>query len=405
MDNKECFINFLKGMIGPGVLSLPTSFKDAGFIPAFIMIIVLGITNTYCMIQLVECSRYYTMKYKLKTIDYGVLAYYSSKEFMKSDTSLTKIFPTIVWTCLLLLQIGICSVFYVFVGTLSKELIENTAYISTKYDIRLYYIGYLIPFLILGSFKSIRTLTILNLFANILLGLSLLSIFLVLVLSKHSFSEIKYYTNINGFFTALGTIMYAFEGQALVIPLTNHMKESNSMINILIWGMTLIIIIAECSGVLGYLTYGNKVASNITLNLEDSKLLLFIKTIFMIVIFISYLIQMFVPIDMALPYVKMIIRKEYQNKNYLESILRIFFVILTGIISILIPNLKSIISIIGVTCGMILALVCPPIIRTFTFFTLTKSALKIIIIDSCIVLLGCIGIIFGLTSTIKDMML
>ncbi|CEF63550.1 MIF4G-like, type 3 domain and Amino acid transporter, transmembrane family and MIF4-like, type 1/2/3 domain and Armadillo-type fold domain-containing protein [Strongyloides ratti] len=246
MDNKECFINFLKGMIGPGILSLSMAFKDAGLITASITIIIIGIINTYCMIKLIECSKYFSIKYKIKKIDYGSLAYYASKEIMKKDTIKTKIFPIIVWICLLSLQIGICSVFYVFVGTLTKELVEKN-YSNIIYDIRLYYIGYLIPFIILGSFKSIRTLTFLNLFANILLGLSLLSIFFILILSKHSYSEIKYYTNINGIFTSLGTIMYAFEGQALVIPLANHMKEDNNMIKILIYGMMIITVIAESS--------------------------------------------------------------------------------------------------------------------------------------------------------------
>ena len=68
------FLNFIKGMIGPGCLSLPLALKEAGLWTGLFLIIFYGFLNNYCMLQLVHCSQYLSRKKGDISLDYGSVA-------------------------------------------------------------------------------------------------------------------------------------------------------------------------------------------------------------------------------------------------------------------------------------------------------------------------------------------
>ena len=68
-------INFLKGMIGPGCLALPSAFKQAGLWTGFVMVFCFGLLNKFCMLQLVHSSQYLSRKKGDANLDFGSVAY------------------------------------------------------------------------------------------------------------------------------------------------------------------------------------------------------------------------------------------------------------------------------------------------------------------------------------------
>uniref|UniRef100_A0AC35TGA6 Aa_trans domain-containing protein n=1 Tax=Rhabditophanes sp. KR3021 TaxID=114890 RepID=A0AC35TGA6_9BILA len=335
ISKHKTLINFIKGLIGPGCLSLPVAFKQAGLWTGFTMLIVAGLVNLYCMLQLAKCSRYFRSKLKITSTNYGSLALYATQQYLPTNTFLPKLFETIVNICLILLQIGICSIYLVFVGTLSREVIQIQFQI-TGISLTAYFIALTIPFCLLSLTKSLHMISYLNLIANILMVLALGSIFTVLIVADHQIQALPTYTNLSGALAALGSIMYAFEAQALVLPLENHIKRSEDMsgpFGVLSVGMVVVISICDAAGFLGYITYGDKILGSVTLNLPDDGLLTGIKVTFCVVIFISYLIQLFVVIDMGWPKVRdgmsgMWVRKKCGDA-VLEGFVRIGFVLVT----------------------------------------------------------------------------
>ena len=68
------FLNFIKGMIGPGCLSLPLALKEAGLWTGLFLTVFYGFINNYCMLQLVHCSQYLSRKKGDACLDYGSVA-------------------------------------------------------------------------------------------------------------------------------------------------------------------------------------------------------------------------------------------------------------------------------------------------------------------------------------------
>ena len=86
-------------------------------------------------------------------------------------------------------------------------------------------------------------------------------------------AELPWITNFNGVMTASGSILYAFEGQAILLPMENKLKYPEDMLGfcgVLSTGMSLITVIFAACGFFGYITYGNDVKGSITLNLPNT---------------------------------------------------------------------------------------------------------------------------------------
>ena len=68
------FLNFLKGSIGPGCLSLPLAMKEAGLWMGIFLIMFYGFLNNYSMLQLVHCSQHLSKKKGNANFNYGSVA-------------------------------------------------------------------------------------------------------------------------------------------------------------------------------------------------------------------------------------------------------------------------------------------------------------------------------------------
>lgn len=73
--------------------------------------------------------------------------------------------------------------------------------------------------------------------------------------------------------SAAGSILYAFEGQSIVLVMENKLKHPEDMIGevgVLSTGMNLVIIIYAACGFFGFAKYGSDVKGSITLDLPKS---------------------------------------------------------------------------------------------------------------------------------------
>lgn len=86
-------------------------------------------------------------------------------------------------------------------------------------------------------------------------------------------SELPFFTNFDGALMACGSILYSFEGQAMVLPMENRIKNPKQMLGpfgVLSQGMFIVTIVYASCGFFGYITYGSKVEGSITLNLPNT---------------------------------------------------------------------------------------------------------------------------------------
>ncbi|KAI1717471.1 transmembrane amino acid transporter protein [Ditylenchus destructor] len=117
-------INFLKGMVGPGVLSLPIAFKQSGLWTGFFLVFFFGALSTYCMHQLVHCSRQLSKRIGGKPLSYGSVAYETFAHSQLLNGRLRKfrhLARFSVDLTIVVLQLGICCVQYVFIAAHLRE--------------------------------------------------------------------------------------------------------------------------------------------------------------------------------------------------------------------------------------------------------------------------------------------
>jgi proton-coupled amino acid transporter len=250
-------------------------------------------------------------------------------------------------------------------------------------------------------------------------------IFQYLIRADHVMGELPAMTDFNGILTACGSILYSFEGQAMVLPMENKLKNPKNMIGpfgVLSTGMGLVSVVYASSGFFGYITYGTKVEGSITLNLPNSVQFNIVKIFLTLVVAFGFMIQQYVIVEMTWPTIRQSIFNEKFSKVPklpFELLFRAFLVCVAMAIAIAIPNLEQIIPLVGVSCGMMLAFVFPAIIDTITFLppllrnharaapenqTKAKAAIYYRIIQNFIlVVIGCFGCIAGLQSSITEL--
>ncbi|KAI1702740.1 transmembrane amino acid transporter protein domain-containing protein [Ditylenchus destructor] len=160
-------INFVKGMIGPGCFSLPLAFKQAGLWTAFGLVFLFGFLNNYCMLQLVHCSQHLSKRHGHTKLDYGGVALETCAHSFKCIREYKHWAKAIVNTAILGLQLGVCSVFYVFMAVHMKEIFDDQT--SFKASATAWMLIILPPVILLNFLRSLRTIAIFSMIGNVLM--------------------------------------------------------------------------------------------------------------------------------------------------------------------------------------------------------------------------------------------
>ena len=227
--------------------------------------------------------------------------------------------------------------------------------------------------------------------------------------------------------TASGSILAAFEGQVIVLPLENKIKKPQQMLGltgVISTGMSAVTVIYAICGFLGYITYGKKVEGSIALNLPEGYIFSIIRGCLALVVFTGFNIQQYAVIELTFPFLKTFFSKYLDPSNtrtfrIIEFIYRCFLVFTCMIVAIIVPKLEMIIPLSAVTCGMLLAFVYPSVIDMLVFLPKLfrklrkcpkedklgfKARITIRLVkDVLLILLGIFGLVAGLQASIKNL--
>uniref|UniRef100_A0A1I7ZFA2 Aa_trans domain-containing protein n=1 Tax=Steinernema glaseri TaxID=37863 RepID=A0A1I7ZFA2_9BILA len=410
-------INFVKGMIGPGCLSLPVAFKQAGLWTAFGLVFLFGFLNNHCMLQLVHCSQHLCKKKGDAHLDYGSVAYEAAANSFLWLRPHKRLVRLIVNIAIVILQVGICSVFYVFVAVHVQEIVEEqTQFTASK---QMWMLIILLPMLAINAIRTLKVIALVSMLGNVLMIVSFVVIFQKLIRAPHVTSELPWITDFDGIMTACGSILYSFEGQAMVLPMENKLKHPEDMVGpvgVLSTGMSLVTIAYAASGFFGYVTYGKDIEGSITLNLPSTPLYIVVKALLTLVVYFGFVIQQYVVVEMLWPEIRRrAVEDRIDRKLHIvfEYLFRAFLVLIAMGIAMAVPNLEEIIPLVGVTSGMLLAFVFPALIDTITFvpgMLEEKNAedhrwrvYVRLIKNGFLVAIGLFGLVAGLQSNIANL--
>ncbi|XP_050421944.1 proton-coupled amino acid transporter 2-like [Adelges cooleyi] len=289
-------MHFIKGNIGCGMLAMGEAFKCGGLYVTFCMLLYVWIICVYNMHLLTSISKQIQIRMQSKRLPtFGETV---ENAFKMSDKwvfrSLTKCIRKIVLYNILITQLGLCSVYIVFITTSLRKLL-----IEYEYDINFHNVLVLTMPLILGcaSLRQLRFIAPLSTVANFAL---ITGVFTIMYYSCRDLNleDRRYsYGKLSDLPMMFGIIMFSFEGIGLVLPLFSEIKYDKSFTSsfgVLNLGMLAVMLLNVPLGMTGYMKWGDDVKSSLTLNLPyDDKITQFVILMMILGIACSYALQFY----------------------------------------------------------------------------------------------------------------
>ncbi|KAM4674999.1 proton-coupled amino acid transporter 1-like [Discoglossus pictus] len=410
----QTLIHLLKGNIGTGLLGLPLAVKHAGIVVGPLSLVVMGIIAVHCMDLLVKCAHHFCQRDQRPFVDYGDAVMYGMEstpsQWLRSHSIWGRY---IVGFFLILTQLGFCCVYFVFLADNIKQVVDasngtnndcnsnKTVILHESMDSRLYILSFL-PFLVLLVFiTNLRYLSIFSLLANIAMLGSVVMIYQYIGRDIPDPKHLDYASSWRSYPLFFGTAIFAFEGIGVILPLENKMKIPRQFPLVLYIGMAIVTALYISMGTLGYLRFGSTIQPSITLNLPNCWLYQSVKLLYSFGIFITFALQFYVAAEIIVPAATLRVPDRWVLM--VDLFVRTLLVCVTCVLAILVPRLDLVISLVGSVSSSALALIIPPILEIFTYYSEGLSR-WVIAKDILISFVGFLGFVLGTYVTLWELL-
>ncbi|XP_014261599.1 proton-coupled amino acid transporter 4 isoform X2 [Cimex lectularius] len=338
--------------------------KNSGILFGPILLITMGIICTYCIHLLLVCANKCAIKWRLpvdptfaETIE---LSFKLGPKIFKRTSRLAK---SLLVCSLIGTQLGFCSVYYLIIG---KAVGRYFQLAGINYDIRIYLSVIYPVILAMVLIRSLKFLAPLSLIANIFILLAVTMVLIVACQDLPNITEREVLRPVERWPFAFGTIIFAYEGINLVIPLRNEMKKPSTfqtLFGVLNVSMTLVILLYTTFGLISYWKYGNDILGNVSTNLPEGHWTTLISDgSLSVALLFSYPLQFHVAFKVIY---ELLVEKlgawveTGKRILILEILVRFFLVTLTCLFAMFIPHLSLVISLVGAMCSSWLAILLP----------------------------------------------
>lgn len=190
---------------------MPLAFANAGLWLGLVSMFFVGLICTYCVHLLVKCEHILCRRTQTPSFGYAEMAECAFSSGPKALHRYSRLARVVVSTFIIMVLMGCCCVYNVFVATNVKQVIEH--YGLPPLDLR-WYILALLPLLILINLvKNLKHLAIFSVIANIFVALCLIITAYYVLTDLPSPSERPAVAHYNKFPLFLGTAIFALEGK------------------------------------------------------------------------------------------------------------------------------------------------------------------------------------------------
>ncbi|KAG9508748.1 Proton-coupled amino acid transporter 1 [Fragariocoptes setiger] len=344
----QTMMHVLKTNIGTGVLAMPRAFKNAGLWLGFIMLPVIGSVCIHCMHILISSHNRLCDKFNYESLDYDQVAALAIAVGPRATRRLASAAQYTVTCFLMFTQFGFCCVYVMFVVENIQLAMFNLFAVNLS---TVTYMFILFPIIGLTScISNLKHLAIISTIANMLQLTGLAFIFADLFqlptpmvstngvigldddatiqlslasLSNnitsassgvtappmsHAMPQVRAISDdlAGGLPLYFATVVYAFEGIGVVLPLVKEMERPElfpGFTGVLNTSMMLVALLYTAMGYFGYLKYGQNVSGSITMDLPQTTLNEFVRLMFALAIGLSYSLQFYVPWTIVWPWI------------------------------------------------------------------------------------------------------
>jgi len=444
-DPIKIFANIFISFIGAGILGMPYAFKRAGLLEGILVMTFVAYFAVKAMGLIIECkykilrmvegegkgemseraprstdkvknmngNKYVELKCSdIDEVEESQENNNKNRKRSRSRSTSSESSPTLLSTtsvnytdigfaalgvpgrilieiALLISQIGFCCAYLIFIS----ENLSSTFPSIEKHK----WLGLMLPFLfLLTLIKDLSKFAIFSLFAQVSNLLAFMIVYwfdfqhlhLAQVDPKEfSFDGLPYYFSV---------AIYCFEGAGMILSLEESLsidvreKFKTYLTNTII-GITILYI---TFGAAGYLSYGKDTRDIITLNLPNDagfNFALLVKGCLCVSLFFTYPIMLF-------PVFSILEKKLSVSGTFYSTCLRLFVVLLTGLVVVKVPNFGELMALVGASCCTLLAFIMPALCHLVLFRDEVDTRSKVL--DYTLVILGSLGAIVGTADTI-----
>ncbi|KAF5294462.1 hypothetical protein FQR65_LT01588 [Abscondita terminalis] len=400
--NSETFFHLIKGCLGTGILAMPKAFSNSGYGLGIVGTLFIGVVCIYCIHILIKSEYELCKRRKIGSLTFPAIAEAAFNDGPIFFKKLAPISVHIVNAFILTYQLGACCVYIVFIAANIRSVAN--VYIKDL-GIEVYMLIFLLPLIFINWIRNLKRLAPLSTAANAISVVSFAIIFYYIFYNGVNFEGKETVGRIENLPLFFGTVLFALEAVGVIMPLENEMKTPKAFVGIfgvLNIGLSVVLTLYLCMGLLGYLAYGAATEGSITLNLPDNDILAqILKISLALAIFITYTIQYYVAIDITWnQYVGP--KLEGKPKRIIwEYGTRTVLVLLT---SVTVPALDLFISLFGALCLSALGITIPAAVETSTYWYQRDgiSFYFMVIKNSLLIGFSVLGLVSGTYISIHD---
>ncbi|XP_049827481.1 proton-coupled amino acid transporter-like protein CG1139 isoform X2 [Schistocerca gregaria] len=406
ITNVEALVHLLKGSIGTGILATPNAFMHAGYVVGVVGTLFIGAVCSHSMQMLVRAQHELSRRRRVPSLTYQQTAMAALEEGPSCLQPLAPYAGHIVNIFQVILQIGSCCVYVVFVSSHIKAVVDQYSYVL---DLRIYMLILLVPLIIINMVLNLKLLAPFTTLANILTLIGFCITFYYLLNSSPSLLDRQPFGPLKDLPLLFGTVLFSLEAIGVLLPLENSMISPGSFVGplgVLNRAMVIIIFLFIVIGLFGYMKYGNEAQGSITLNLPADEILAqSVKIMLAVSIFISHSLQNYVNIDILWnSYLSEKFEKR-PHKIIFEYIVRISLVTITFLLAAAVPNLELFISLFGSLCLSAIGIAFPAIIQSCIIWKSSSGKLKFVLRNMkniFLVSFAFLGLVVGPYTSISD---
>jgi len=282
-----------------------------------------------------RASQHLAAKSGRMALDYGHLAKkvfdYSAFPPLKNHS---KGAMYVVNVTVLIYQLGCCAVPIVFVATNMNNLVEK--HFGVHITNAQYATIFLLPLALANMISRMRIMSWLAIFATLLWFFGTIAMLQECFRMPSQWRTLPATTSVWSTIMFIGTAMYAYEGQTMILPIENklrHPEDFTAKCGVLPTLMILITVFYTALGFYGYTAYGENTLGTLPLNMPDTTLFTVVTIALTIMAFLAHPINLYVVFEMLWPGFKRKSGNRYPRlRDYPTSVdigFRLFWVLLT----------------------------------------------------------------------------
>ncbi|KAI1729261.1 transmembrane amino acid transporter protein domain-containing protein [Ditylenchus destructor] len=398
---EQAFVHMVKAMLGTGLLSLPYAFQHSGLYLGLILLVLICIVCLYCMRQIVFAAHFVCRRNGRELIDYANIMRGAVEAGPSWISGYGYFFKQLVNVKMFIAQLGFCCVYFVFMADNLKDFFDKNTEIHIGKGVWMLIL--LIPILSICSIRKLRVLAPFAFIANIIYLVAVAIVVYYFFTHLQPASQLTKFGKLRNLPLFFGTVMFAFEGVCVVMPIENRMERPQFFIawnGVLNSSCLTVLAIFAVTGFYGYLTFGDDIKETVTLNLPQEPFFEALKIMFVLCVMVSYPLQFFVPMERIEKFItrKCAVEKHIRNVYFA----RFSMVLITCAIAEIVPHLALFISLVGAVACTSLALLFPPIIDLLVCYAQNNLTLTVYIRNFGIFLFAIIGFTTGTYSALYD---